>query len=115
MLVDDDELSSSILQEALILNDHECDTYLDVYEALENYTNDIELIITDYRMPKLNGIELMKKIREKNSEAKIIITSGAGDMNIRKMTMLEGATAFIGKPFNFIQIMEEIESFENIV
>jgi CheY-like chemotaxis protein len=46
-------------------------------EALELYTaRKFDLIVTDYRMPKMDGIELIKKIRTSDSEARIIMLSG---------------------------------------
>lgn len=50
----------------------------DGIEALEKYQdNNFDLVITDYKMPGMNGLELIKRIREVNSEQKIILMTGS--------------------------------------
>ena len=46
-------------------------------EALELYANErIDLVVTDYKMPKMNGVELIQKIRKSDAKARIIMLSG---------------------------------------
>jgi CheY-like chemotaxis protein len=46
-------------------------------EALELYANQkFDLVVTDFRMPKMNGVELIQKIRMSDAEARIIMLSG---------------------------------------
>ena len=46
-------------------------------EAFELYTSRrIDLVVTDFKMPKMNGVELIQKIRKSNAEARIIMLSG---------------------------------------
>ncbi len=46
-------------------------------EAFELYTSRrIDLVVTDFKMPKMNGVELIQKIRKSNAQARIIMLSG---------------------------------------
>lgn len=84
MLVDDEPF---ILQGLSVIIDWEQEGYeivrkaSDGQEALDYLKeNDVDLIITDIRMPQINGLELLEKIRnEKLSEAYVIILSGYND------------------------------------
>lgn len=67
-------------------------------EAWEVYEKEKpELIITDLKMPVLDGIELIKKIREKDENTKIIILSCLEDFEIARQAMSLGVTDYIPK------------------
>jgi len=69
----------------------------------------IDLIITDIRMPEMNGYQLTKKMKEERPMVGIIImtayTSIYTEGDIRKI----GADDYISKPFELINIIEKIE------
>ncbi len=70
-----------------------------------------DLIITDIQMPKLNGIELTKRIRKTDSKVRIIITSAHTDLNY----MLDAAelhlVKYIVKPITEAKLTEALQSF----
>lgn len=74
-------------------------------EAIKNNRN-IELIITDYEMPILNGLELLKWAKQHNSDIPIIVISGK-DIEIEALKL--GASSFILKPcgLEIIQLIEK--------
>ncbi|MDW8466242.1 MAG: response regulator [Chloroherpetonaceae bacterium] len=76
-------------------------------------TANVDLIISDLEMPRMNGFELVSEIRkmpEYQDLPIIIVTARAGDKHRR--TGLElGANAFLNKPFDPQQLIETIESF----
>lgn len=65
-----------------------------------------ELMIIDYQMPFLNGIEAMKRILEFNPFQKILMVSS--DRTIKKEALRQGAQGFQEKPFCFSCLVEEI-------
>jgi diguanylate cyclase (GGDEF)-like protein len=76
----------------------------DGFRALEimDSTPDIALVITDYDMPRMDGFELIKQLREKHpkSELAIIGMSASGDTLTSARLLKNGANDFVPKPFN---------------
>lgn len=76
----------------------------DPLEALEYIKSDetIKIMITDYEMPKMNGIELIRAVRKirHSSELGIIGVSANNDDEISALFLKNGATDFIKKPFS---------------
>lgn len=81
-------------------------------EALKlTRNNEFDLIIVDYMMPEMNGIEFIKYFREFNKETPIVmITASIEDMNLHKEAIISGATDFIYKPFNSIMFQARISN-----
>ncbi len=84
----------------------------DGYEALEKYelfryTNNLfyDIVITDIQMPKLDGVNLIRRILELNKEQKIIIISAYSDTDNLITFINLGVTRFIQKPFTTEQII----------
>jgi sigma-B regulation protein RsbU (phosphoserine phosphatase) len=84
--------------------EYELISALNGQEALRLLQNDrsINLILTDINMPQMDGLTLLKKIRELNNPLlKTIIISAYGDMENIRTAMNRGAFDFITKPINF--------------
>lgn len=77
------------------------------------YENDIDLIITDWMMPELSGIELVKQLRKdkKTSTVPIIITTGVmlSQENLREALEI-GAVDYIRKPIDSIELIARVQS-----
>ena len=71
--------------------------------------NNIDVIFLDVRMPGMNGIEVLKKIREKNKNIPVIIMTAFSDTGIAIEAMREGAFDYLLKPLRNEQIREVIE------
>jgi len=71
---------------------------------------DINLMFTDLNMPKVTGMELIQKIREKaeHRELPVIVVSGEGDYDMVLKAMQTGADSFIVKPFAPKTVIEKI-------
>lgn len=73
--------------------------------------DDLSMILTDYRMPKLDGMGLIAKIRETNKTIPVImITSHAGRSQIVE-ALERGATDYIIKPFKIDSLLEKIKKY----
>lgn len=81
-------------------------------EALKVLANnkDIKLVISDYDMPKINGLELVHKIREKlpSNKLPIIIVSAAGKNSVTTACLKEGANDYLHKPFEREEFLSRI-------
>lgn len=58
------------------------------------------LVLTDIKMPSMDGIELLKHIKRENPECEVIMITGHGDMNLAIKSLKHAATDFITKPIN---------------
>ena len=58
------------------------------------------IVLTDIKMPNMDGIELLKKIKQENPETEVIMITGHGDMNLAIKSLKNEATDFITKPIN---------------
>lgn len=89
-------------------------TARDGQEAIEVFDNHhIDLIITDIRMPNVDGIKLIKYIRTKNKDVQIIVTSAFNDSEYLLKTINEGVSRYILKPFNRNSLKETLDDAIN--
>jgi len=73
-------------------------------EALEKMNGTVfDLIVSDISMPGMNGIELLKKIREMNINSAVIFMTGYSSVSTAVEAMKSGALDYIEKPFDFKQ------------
>jgi DNA-binding response OmpR family regulator len=77
-----------------------------------NSGQDIDFMITELNMPKMNGKELIKALRQSNlyAELPIILLSGSAESHERIECMNLGADNFIEKPFNPLEIQARINA-----
>lgn len=81
----------------------------EVLEFLNNYHDKIELIITDYVMPGMDGITLLKKIREGNKSLPILMMTAYGEKDLVVDALRNRCDGFIEKPFSLDQLIKEVE------
>jgi len=78
-------------------------------KGLEKYTQDkYDIVITDIEMPNMNGIDMIKKIREINYEQIVIVTSAYNDTKYLQELIELGVDMFILKPFDMNRIFTSI-------
>jgi len=105
LVCDDKPVMVKFLQEFLESNGHTVLTAFDGEEGLLKYNeNQPEIVITDMKMPKMSGIELLKKIKEQNSDTIVITMTAFATIESAIEAMREGAYDYIIKPFSIDQI-----------
>ena len=103
LLIDDEEIVINISEMMLkrlgyrVLKAHNGYEGLQLFE--ENKSK-IDLIISDLEMPKMNGKEVMDKIRKIDPQIKVMLSSGALTDADEKNVMNKGFNGFIKKPYN---------------
>lgn len=89
--------------------------YRDAESALRGFTQDHpELIVTDVRLPGMDGIAFMEKIRKLNRSIPFIVFTGYGSINHAVETMKKGAFDYLVKPIkveNLVQSIERVLSY----
>ena len=77
--------------------------------ALEKFHQDsFDLVLTDQRMPKLSGHDLLKAIRALNPEASVILMTAYGSIESAVAAIKEGATDYLTKPLNLDELLHRI-------
>jgi CheY-like chemotaxis protein len=76
---------------------------------LEASHHPIDLLVTDYLLPGITGVELMHKIRVRHPEAKVILISGVADRKVRNVMLSAGAVAIFDKPIPLADFLDVVE------
>ena len=109
LIAEDDKDIVELLKLYLESNGFIVSVSYDGLEALSKLDEDIDIVIADLMMPRLNGYELIKSIRKK-SDIPIIIIS-AKNMDSDKVLGLDiGADAYITKPFNPLEVIAYVKA-----
>ncbi len=106
LIIDDNVSTIDALKQIVLKNGYNAfttDTAEKGYDILMK--NPVDLVITDMKLPGMNGIELLNIIRKKNDLIPIIVISAYGNIEKAVEAVKSGATDFITKPFT----VEEIE------
>ena len=94
-------------------NWHVTGTYADGMDALKNMAfRRPDVIITDIRMPEVNGLDMIDRMRETDRDAYIIILSGYSDFGFAQRAIELGVTRYLTKPTKkreLLGVLEEIE------
>jgi CheY-like chemotaxis protein len=76
---------------------------------LESSRHKIDLLVTDYLLPGMTGVELMHKIRAKHPDAKVILITGMTDRKVRDEMLNAGALAIFDKPIPLADFLDAVE------
>lgn len=110
LAVDDDKTLRDLLEKILTRIGYEVDTAVDGEEAVDKLRQkQYHLVISDIKMPRLNGFELLKVVREKYPEIGMIMMTAFGDSLSIKDSLLLGADEYITKPFKSSEITLIVE------
>ena len=113
LIIDDEEIIREGLRTVINWESLECTVIgeaEDGDEGLEMVSKaEPDIVFTDIRMPGLNGLEMISKIKEYKHECKIIILSGFRDFEYAQQAVKLGAFRFLVKPTNTQEIILSIE------
>ncbi len=110
MIVDDEEMMRNLLDKILSREGYNIIAANDGVHALEVLNeNHVDLIISDMKMPRMNGFELLKHVKTDYPDIGIIIMTAYGDTYTVKDALLLGADEYITKPFKSYEISLVVE------
>ena len=99
LIVDDEEIIVRVLSMSLRTDGYETVTAYSGEQGLEVFKSESpDIVVTDIKMPGMDGLELLKKIKEIDSEKEVIIVTGHGDIDSTITALQYGASDFINKP-----------------
>ena len=101
MIVDDEMDMRQSVSQWLALSGYDTETYASAEEALSHLSFDYAgIVVTDIRMPKMDGMTFLKKITAMDSTLPVILVTGHGDVPLAVEAMRLGAFDFLEKPFD---------------
>ena len=110
LLVDDDEEACRLLAEVLERESYDVVPALSADEALEKIdeAGPFDAVLTDLRMPRKSGLDLLRTLRERDPAALVLVLTAFGDASAAGEAIRAGAYDFISKPYDIGALRETL-------
>jgi DNA-binding NtrC family response regulator len=100
LVIDDDAVACEFLQEALSRAGYAVDSYTSAKKALKEDLSQYDLLMSDIRMPDVDGLQFLKQVHEKWPELPVILMTAYGSLETTMEALRLGAWDYISKPFS---------------
>jgi CheY-like chemotaxis protein len=117
LIADDNAQVRKMLSSYLIKNGHNAETANDgkaAWKMLERDRQAFDLVFADIKMPIMNGLELLEKMRENDYEVPVIIMTGYAVIELSLKAFKLGAFDFLTKPFEFNSLLSTLNKIASI-
>ena len=105
MFVDDDVVTGRVMKRNCDNASYSCSVYQNGQDCLAAFKeSNADIVITDLRMPSMNGFELLSELREIDENVPVLVMTGYSSVENAVEAMKRGATDFIKKPFDFTEL-----------
>src|SRR5689334_19033119 len=106
LVVDDEVNARTALAELLRDEGYDVETAADAFKALGKYESfSPHVVVTDLKMPGMDGIELVKKVRAMEDAAAVVVMTAFGAVSSAVDAMRAGAAEYLTKPLNFDELL----------
>jgi len=114
-IVDDDVFFGKLIQRQLEILENINVTFFDnALDFLEALTDKPDIVVLDYKIPVLNGIQLMEVVKKKHPETKVIILSGQDSLNVVVEAYDQGADRYLIKDDTaLVELKHSIQRLRN--
>ena len=100
-IIDDEQDMRQSISQWLALSGFETETFASAGDALKGMSADYPgIIVTDIKMPGMDGMQFLRKVKGIDSNLPVIMITGHGDVPMAVEAMRIGAFDFLEKPFN---------------
>lgn len=111
LIIDDDQDITKILTRFLGKHNYDCTTALTANDGLTNLKKqDYDLVLADFRLPDMDGLELLKSIKSEHPQQKVVTITGYSDVRMAVKIMQEGALDYVTKPLYPEEILKLVKS-----
>jgi DNA-binding NtrC family response regulator len=111
LIIDDERSIRRTLKEILEFESHEVETVEDgIAGVKEAMANDYDVIFCDIKMPQMDGMEVLTKLKNEGLETPIVMISGHGNIETAVEAIKSGAYDFIEKPLDLNRILVTIKN-----
>lgn len=108
LIVEDNKEISEMIYDLLKLNHYEVITAFDANQALEKHDKTIDIILLDLMLPKTNGKDIIKDLKEIHN-CPIIVVSAISDIDMKVFLFELGADDYLTKPFQNKELLARIK------
>jgi DNA-binding NtrC family response regulator len=109
LVVDDDPECTSALAALLESESFSVQGAIGGYQALEQIEKDQpDLLLTDVRMPGMDGYELLRRVRDRFPRIVVVLMSAEGNLPFRSLR--EGAQAYVAKPLDIDEVVRTVKT-----
>src|SRR6185312_6657481 len=113
MVVDDDaDALGTIARLLAAISDAEICSYPSPWQALDAFTADpdsFHLVVTDFEMPSMNGVDLRRHVQALAPDAKVLLITGSG-LFTEEAALQNGFCGLLNKPFSFAVLKQMLET-----
>jgi CheY-like chemotaxis protein len=110
LVIDDDVEMRDVLFDLLSLDGYEVLLAADGSSGIERYRNSLpELVITDLKMPNVNGIEVLEELKTEFPDTPIMVITGVSDMTMIEEAIEHAANRILKKPFEVDELLTAID------
>ena len=109
-VIDDESESLASICRALKKVGYDISSFEDGLAAVQSLDSfrDVDLVVTDLKMPRVDGIDLLRKVREVNREAGFLIVTGHGTVETAVEALKAGADDYILKPLDLFELRNRV-------
>ncbi len=113
LIVDDEKNQREMLAGFLAKQGYGAESVADGPQGLERFKRGVfDVVLSDYRMPGLDGIQFLKEIRRLNPEAVVVIMTAYGSVGTAVAAMKEGAYDYLTKPIDLDELLLLLQRVE---
>ncbi len=110
LVVDDEDALRTVLSGELESEGYQVDSAADGDEAIKTVqTKPFDLVLLDIKMPKVDGFEVLKFIKQNYPKMKVIMLTGFADLKNAIESKKLGAEDFVSKPYDLVDLLTTIE------
>ncbi|MGR3301167.1 MAG: HD domain-containing phosphohydrolase [Candidatus Scalindua sp.] len=110
LVVDDEPKICHLIEELLKLEGYQIDTSFSGIEALQMMKKcNYQMLITDLKMPGIDGLELIQKAKDLNPEIRTIMITGYITVETAVQSLRHGVDDYIKKPFNILELKKAVK------
>ncbi len=114
LVVDDEDALRTVLSSELVSEGYEVGTASDGDAAINELQKaTYNLVLLDIKMPRMNGFDVLKYIKEKHGKTKVIMLTGFADLKNAIESKKLGAEDFVSKPYDLVDLLTTIERVLN--
>ncbi len=105
LVAEDEQIARENLEHILLKEGYEVTSFEKGYDALRQMQEqDFDLVITDLKMPDIDGIQLLESVRGQYPEIEVLVITGFATVSSAVEAMQKGAYFYLPKPFNINEL-----------